>query len=911
MGILSSLSFTAPWVLLGLGVLPVIYWLLRITPPRPRRMMFPPLRLLLGLMRREETPSRTPWWLLLLRLGIAALVIIALAGPMTGGNAPVKAGGPLVLFVDNGWPAAQGWNRRADAISEALRKAQHEERAVVIVATAADNNALSLLDAAAAARTANTLKPQPWLPDREKAVAALAKLHFAAKPDIRWLSDGMDYGDARKVAAGLREIGTLSVFADARGVAALALLPPSNGTQGFQAAVVRGAAEGTRTGAVEALGRNGEIFATAPFHFAPGKTQSSTTLKLPLEIRNKTTRLQIVNQSSAGAVQLLDAANRRRAVGLVSASNSESQQPLLSDLFYLQRALSPYADLYKGTIDTVLDHNVSVLVLADIGRIAGSNFTKVEKFVEDGGLLIRFAGGRMAEKADSLVPVRLRSGGRYLGSALSWAEPQHLAPFPATSPFAGLPVPNEVTVSRQVLAEPSVQLAEHSWARLADGTPLVTATQRGKGWIVLFHVTAGPAWSSLPLSGLYVDMLRRLLPLAGGAKPSAVDAGAVLPARDALDGFGRLHKAPADAIALKGAEIGRIEPSAKHPPGFYGAEGADVALNTVKSDFRFVPFGDLGTGIAPYAAVQARTLGPLLLAAAAALLLFDMLIGLGLRGLIPWPRRAAAGAAALLFCIMLVPPNAHAADSSFAMQAALDTRLAYVKTGVADVDAMSHAGLVGLDVILTQRTSYEPQPPMGVDLETDDLSFFPLLYWPMDPREKDLSPKALAKISDYMKNGGTILFDTRDLTLGAVRGEKSPGEQTLRRLVSKLDMPPLEPIPADHVLTKAFYIIQDFPGRWDGGTLWVQQLPKADPETGPAPARGGDGVSPVVIGGNDWAAAWAVDNQGRPLVAVVPGGERQREMAYRFGVNLVMYALTGNYKTDQVHVPALLERLGQ
>jgi len=376
-------------------------------------------------------------------------------------------------------------------------------------------------------------------------------------------------------------------------------------------------------------------------------------------------------------------------------------------------------------------------------------------------------------------------------------------------------------------------------------------------------------------------------------------------------GLGLRERAPAEAIALKGAEIGGIDPSAKHPPGFYGAEGADVALNTVKSDFRFVPFGDLGTGIAPYAAVQARTLGPLLLAAAAALLLFDMLIGLGLRGLIPWPRRAAAGAAALLFCIMLVPPNAHAADSSFAMQAALDTRLAYVKTGVADVDAMSHAGLVGLDVILTQRTSYEPQPPMGVDLETDDLSFFPLLYWPMDPREKDLSPKALAKISDYMKNGGTILFDPRDLTWGAGRGEKPPGEQPLRRLVSNRDGPPRAPFPADHVLTKAFYIIQDFPGRWDGGALWVQQLPKADPETGPAPARGGDGVSPVVIGGNDWAAAWAVDNQGRPLVAVVPGGERQREMAYRFGVNLVMYALTGNYKTDQVHVPALLERLGQ
>jgi hypothetical protein len=223
---------------------------------------------------------------------------------------------------------------------------------------------------------------------------------------------------------------------------------------------------------------------------------------------------------------------------------------------------------------------------------------------------------------------------------------------------------------------------------------------------------------------------------------------------------------------------------------------------------------------------------------------------------------------------------------------------------------MSRAGLTGLDFVLRQRTSYQAADPVGVDVAKDDLSFFPLIYWPMDPREKDLSPQALSRISDYMRNGGTIFFDTRDLTLGATRGPTSPGEQTLRRLISKLDLPPLEPVPQDHVLTKTFYLLRDFPGRWDGGKVWVEALPPADKNAGAPPARGGDGVSPVIIGGNDWAAAWAVDAQGQPLVDVSPGGARQREMAYRFGVNLVMYTLTGNYKADQVHVPALLERLG-
>ena len=72
-----------------------------------------------------------------------------------------------------------------------------------------------------------------------------------------------------------------------------------------------------------------------------------------------------------------------------------------------------------------------------------------------------------------------------------------------------------------------------------------------------------------------------------------------------------------------------------------------------------------------------------------------------------------------------------------------------------------------------------------------------------------------------------------------------------------------------------------------------------------------DGVSSIVVGSNDWASAWAVDPQGRYMASPVPGGNQQREMAYRFGVNLVMYAFTGNYKADQVHIPAILERLGQ
>ena len=238
-------------------------------------------------------------------------------------------------------------------------------------------------------------------------------------------------------------------------------------------------------------------------------------------------------------------------------------------------------------------------------------------------------------------------------------------------------------------------------------------------------------------------------------------------------------------------------------------------------------------------------------------------------------------------------------NDDFALLATSKTRLAYVLTADTRVNEVSRAGLAGLSAALRARTSVEPGQPIGVDIESDELAFFPLIYWPLIETEPVPSDTTVARLNDYLRNGGAILFDTRDQQLAI--GGSGPGSAVLQRVVGALDVPPLTRVPPDHVLTKSFYLIQDFPGRWAGGNLWVQQ-----PDD-----RINDGVSPIIIGANDYAAAWAVDEFGRAMFPAVPGGERQREMALRVGINLVMYALTGNYKADQVHVPAILERLGQ
>jgi len=456
-----------------------------------------------------------------------------------------------------------------------------------------------------------------------------------------------------------------------------------------------------------------------------------------------------------------------------------------------------------------------------------------------------------------------------------------------------------VTVSRQVLAEPDLDLATKTWARLADGTPLVTADRRGQGLIVLVHTTANADWSNLALSGLFVEMLRRTVAMSQGVTEAGEET---LPPLETLDGFGRLQRAPSTARPISGKEVGSTAVSPKHPPGFYGTADTKRALNLSAGIEELKPVQSLPADTVRETLTSGREidLRPLLLTAALLLALADLLIAYALRGLL---RRRPARYAALLLIAPLGAAGAARADDTFVLQATSELRLAYVRTGNDQVDAISRAGLIGLTGTLSRRTAVETAEPLAVTIERDELIFFPLLYWPVIAEQTPPSAAALERINRYLDTGGTVFFDTRDgddQTPGSFGGA-AQSAQRLRRLTSSIKMPPLVPLPTDHVLTKSFYLMHEFPGRWNVGTIWVQ----------PVEDRVNDGVSSVIVGANDWASAWAVDGQGRPAFAVVPGGERQREMAMRFGVNLVMYVLTGNYKSDQVHVPAILERLGQ
>ena len=919
--------FGAPWALAALAALPVIWWILRATPPAPKDIELPSLRILEDAEPKEETPARTPWWVWLIRTLAVSAAILGLSQPVYAPGArteTVEGTGSLLIVLDNGWSSAARWSELIGAATATLDTGNRDAPVHLLLTAPQQLNAdpADRLSRADAAKRLSSLRPQAWGTDRADALDRLEEsgLH----PDrIFWASDGLESEGGRAFAADLAARAPLTVFAaPPRGPAAITGLKSE--TDSVSVTLRRVESRGETHAFVSALTVDGSALATAEATFPDGEKQASAAFSIPAAALARITRFTVTGHQGAGTVWLWDSSDRSRRVGLVDTG--AAAQPLLSDMHYVRKALEPFASITTGTIETLVAESPDAIILTDVGQILPEDAERLADWIEDGGALIRFAGPRLAAQGDDLLPVPLRRASRALGGALAWDEPQALAPFPEASPFAGLNVPGDVRVTQQVLARPGPELSSHTWARLADGSPLVTADSRGAGTIILFHITAGPDWANLAYSELFPQLLRRCI-AAGRGEAVNDEEGAYSP-KLILDGYGRLQAPGPGAAPLKSGDFADTIPSEAHPPGLYQGPAGTRALNAARNARpALIEAWPPAARLLGDAEARAMRLAGPLLGFAAALLALDLFIALYVAGHLPRPGRKSGVAAALLLAGIALAPSPDASAQEFQyrlmpdgtyrritagprvvplppgkapqadVEAALTMRFGYVKTPDIALNERARAGLFGLATVLFNRTSVEPGPPDELDLESSPLELYPLIYFAVPEGAAPLSEKAIARLNAYLRSGGALVIDTRD-------GD-NPGSTEISRLESLLeglDAPPLQPVPQNHVLTRTFYLLTGFPGRYADRQLWIEKA-------GSASAPRGDGVSGLFIGDADWISAWAVDEKGRDLYSV-DGGPDQREMARRFGINLVMYILTGSYKDDQVHLPALLERLG-
>ena len=933
------MGFGAPSLLFFLLALPAIWWLLHVTPPAPTRETFPPLRLLLKIANGQETPNRTPWWLLLMRLFMVGLVIFAFADPIWRPSKTVLTGqAPLALVIDNDWQSVHDWEKRVNVADDLINQAKKAKKAIYIVATADnDNQDIRPLDSEEATKLIHNLRPLPLPVHRVSVFAKLAEALKSDHADIAYLSNGLQTLEDGEAFSQLMSLANNNILLFESDISALTGITSAKNESGALAVdLIRAKGEGEKNLTLAAYDREGRLIGDTESRFEDGETSTISAFNLPLELKNDIAAIKVSGQNDAASTYLSDSRNHVLRVALFATSSQEMTQPLLSPLYYVTKALEGHDEMimasgrnFSDDVTKLIAQNPSTLIMGDVVNMPKDAQEKLTRFVENGGTLIRFAGENLAgsETDDPLLPVRLRHGERQMGGAMSWATPQKLAPFPEKGIFAGLPFPDDVTVSRQILAEPSAELFDHTWLSLADGTPLITAAARGKGLLVFVHTSAAPSWSTLPLSGFFVDMMQRLADMSGKTIANATsqpdDENFVRQPWQVIDVNGALVPAPSTVAPLVLNDETPALPSFNHPPGFYGPKNNLYAVNLLGKDTSFEPL-DIGNlsgkvHLMDYSGdVEKHLTGPIL---GLVILLFaaDTLITLCMGKMFGSRRKLLAiiigFAAVSIFGSISMPEKGLAEklspNDAAMVQSAAKTRLAYVITGIDEIDDTSKTGLEALGQFIQSRTTIDPGAVAGLDLDHDELAFYPIIYWPIDAESPMPTQKSIEKINAYMHQGGTVLFDTQDqIKTGMnLNGKNTPNNQRLRDILDGLNIPELEQAPPDHVISRSFYIMPDFPGRYRGSPLWI--LSSAMGGNDQRPIHAGDGVSSILITANDLAGAWAHDGKGAWKYPLVPDDQMQRVWAFRGGLNIVMYILTGNYKADQVHVPALLERLGR
>lgn len=649
------IGFAMPWVLASLAAtLPAVWYLSRQTPPSPRVQYFPALELLKGLPQKEEKPAQIPWWHLLMRMAAVATITAGLAQPSLNPTASLEGAGPVVMVVDNDWAAASQWEARLAEMTRLIERAEKDGREIVIVPTAplpdqAYIQASKRMTADEARVYMESLAPHPWEADRAAAAQAVDLAGLDTGASVIWLSNGLDQKGTDDLLAQLQKLGAVNIWKDAPDQSPVLLSRPYMNGGEFSLDVQRADASVNDVMILHASGADGRVLDSREVAFEAGQAQVRVTYDLSPELRAQILRITVSGEQSAGATLLLDEQWRNRPVGLVENAGGGVVSPLLTEHNYIERALQPYTDLHRGTVEALLDENLAVLVLGDAASLDDDARTKLDDWIRGGGTVLRFAGPHMAasDKADSLLPVELRPGNRQLGGGMIWGEPARVAPFDQSSPFYGLRLPADLVVERQVLAQPGGDDRARIWARLEDGTPLVSAEPRGDGYLILVHTTASPAWSNLALSGLFVDMLRAVVDHSNGVSGAQeqVLAGG-LPAWKVLDAKGRLVEPGAHVNPLHAAAINDRTIGPHQPPGLYGNDSAMRAYNLEVAVERLRALTDLpeNTTVRHFATARENRLAGPLYGVALALLMGDMLLQMrgARRGAAPaTPKRAA------------------------------------------------------------------------------------------------------------------------------------------------------------------------------------------------------------------------------------------------------------------------------
>ncbi|MED5423642.1 MAG: DUF4159 domain-containing protein [Pseudomonadota bacterium] len=926
MNMFSALQFITPMALWAALALPILWFVFKTIPPHPRLIKLPTARFLKDIETEDSQKDDIPWWLKLLRIILMACVILAAAGPYLAPKQPVKIDGDAIaIIMDNSWAAAPQVEKQRTKAASLINLAEQKGKKIVLIETIPEHKNISpikLLIPAEARNRVKHIQIYPWEADHaallnnfkeQESILSKAKTFY-------WLGHGYNDGDINALSKYLRNFGKVIYF------------DPDSKTR---ARVIKGALNKDGKDTYKYAQFDGFYYNDQRDYKLFLKDSFSNVLGFMNfdEIRNNTNEdlaplwdalsnnddtapsyIQIGPYKHAASTYFLPAEILKQKVGIVSGQDTVDREisPLIQAIYYISKAVEGKAPYSIDPVDKLLDWGAKLIIVPENYVLNQSDMDKLSKWVKQGGTLLRFPPNQQdgLNAEDILLPVELLKEERSIAGRIDWQEPLSLAKIPEDSPLAGIPFDKQLEIKRQVLAVPSARDNASIWAVASDGTPIISARDEGQGRIILIHTQAKPGWSNMPLTGFFVNVLHRIIDISSGARMQTSKSSdtesmtqmGFTPYKK-ISAQGELIPADHTQIELSIQDLRNKPLSYDYWPGIYHSNNAEyiVNLGDKLGPLNLINARQLNADIQPYSYDRNINLRIYFIIAALVLFFIEWIVvallsGAGQRINIIQIVRKANLFIPLFMAVSILSLPAAAADDDASRANSLN--LAYVETSNPIVNAMAQKGLQYVANALTQRTALLNVRVVGVNIAKDDLAFYPLLYWPIE--NQTLDDESYARSNDYINTGGMLFIDIRN---GRKLAQSFYSRnQPLHTLGEKLFIPLLSPLPQNHVLRKSYYLVSrdNIGGRHASGDIWLD-LGGNTPKTDESTEETSQHVASLIIGSNDWIGIWSDEN----------ADIYKRENALRFAINLVMYALTGTYKQDQVHTKAILERLNQ
>ena len=945
---LSSISFGALNSLFALIGLIGIWYILKTMKPKPQKIYFPPTDTLLEKKETIINPKSIPWWLLIIRLlFIVMLVLFATLPFIKNSNESLKGGDKnTLILIDNSWASENIWDDIKDRAQWALSQIQEQNgQAIILPLIIEPDQQIYLNPRQEPTIFLNTLSPRPIEANAQSIISMLEKIKasgFEAE-NIVYVGSDLEIRDGK--------LETILAPFENRNIFQASLAKYSS----FQ---IISAENRSSQMVVEGIKLKNTLLPTLNLHNEDSIILASTAaflndekkafngyeywqarFEIPAELRNQASYVAIANLSNASATFLLNGQEKILRVRYLSSHHS-SPQALLKGSHYLKTALNDQiiwdetTDLSGLSAQKLYDDKINILILDDI-ILDAAKIKEITQWIDQGGSLIRFAGNLSADNPDPLSPLALRKGKREFGGTISLQGDKKLILGLEQTPFETIDLKESISINTQLLSSPNISGDPYeTWGYLDDFSPVITAKNLGDGLLIYFQITSTPEWSNLPLSPLFPEILNKLINLSKTktsdlAKRSTdinEDERGLLEPKFIVSAKGQLLPAPPQVAALTYNQRDKA-PSLQTPPGLY-AKGYPYNLySTNRLPQIRKPWGT-ATILSKIDHEKSMLLTPYLLIIIALLFLLDTIGTAYDKGRIRLMKRQKTHNFIACFFIMgltclILTHGSQAQEENLNFEkfaeALKSDQLAYIEGPDSGVNRIAKAGITGLSNILAERTSFEPAAPVAIDLNQSDLSLYPFIYWPITNDTPIPNSSAIRRLKSYLDRGGLLVLDSRDQNeraLSASAQNLPLRTQLIKEILYALSIPPLRAVSQDHVVSRSYYLLEQFPGRMNGGDLFITANATTAVSSQSAEATeeehsniySGDGISPVLVTSNDFAGAWAMV-QNEPILPVFPGGNEQREYAFRTGVNIAMYALTGNYKIDQVHTKAILERL--